>query len=183
MATILNWVKSLFRNDRLDFLAAVRTNDVATAAAWLDKGVEPVTRDVTGLTALMLAAGRGSLEMVRLLVERGAPVDEREARKGLSALHFACSGGYPAVAAYLLEQGAAADSRDKLGRTAVMFAAGKGDAATLRLLIERGADVNFRDAYGNTAVTIAEDTEHPDIRSLLLAAGAETVERYYLGDS
>jgi ankyrin repeat protein len=154
----------------------VRSGSTVAAAAYLDKGVDPSTCDVTGLTALMLVAGRGCLEMVKLLVERGIPVDDREARKGLTAHHFACSGGHPAVTAYLLERGAAAANRGNLGRTAVMFAAGKGDVASLRLLIGQGADLDCRNAYGNTAVTIAEDMERPEVRAMLLAAGGEPAD-------
>lgn len=60
-------------------LLAIRGCDVGRAEAALDDGVSPLTRDPAGWSALHLAAGTASIGMVRLLLERGAEVHQRDA--------------------------------------------------------------------------------------------------------
>ncbi|MBI5202994.1 MAG: ankyrin repeat domain-containing protein [Elusimicrobia bacterium] len=61
-------------------------------------------------TPLELAAERGRLDIVRLLVERGAPVDAR--RKGTGALSLAALRGHRDVVEFLLSKGARPTARD-----------------------------------------------------------------------
>lgn len=50
-----------------------RTRD---AEILLDKGVDPAASDKTGLAGFHWAANRGNLETVRMLIERGAPLEQ-----------------------------------------------------------------------------------------------------------
>ena len=54
-------------------------------------------------TPLVYAVGGGNLEIVRLLVERGARIDARNAI-GATPLHVAAGQGHTEIAAWLLEQ-------------------------------------------------------------------------------
>jgi ankyrin repeat protein len=51
-----------------------------TAATLLGNGAEAMATGPEGVTALHLAAGRGSLALVEMLVRKGAPVSARDAR-------------------------------------------------------------------------------------------------------
>ena len=104
-----------------------------------------------GETALMLAAIKGNLDLVRRLVERGAAVNQA----GWNALHYAASGPEPQVVAWLLERGAALEARSPNGTTALMMAAGYGAEKSADLLAARQADPDVRNDRGLTAADFA----------------------------
>ena len=104
-----------------------------------------------GETALMLAALKGDLALVRRLTERGAAIN----RPGWSALHYAASGPEPEVVAWLLERGAALDARSPNGTTALMMAAGYGNEQSAELLLARQASTDARNERGLTAADFA----------------------------
>ena len=84
---------------------AVRDGDLAMVRDLLAAGAEIDARDRFGQTALMLAAHRGSREIVAMLVERGADLDVT-AKYGLSALMLAIVAGHGEVARLLARAGA-----------------------------------------------------------------------------
>ena len=104
-----------------------------------------------GETALMLAALKGNLALVRRFVERGAAINQT----GWSALHYAASGPDPQVAAWLLERGAELDARSPNGTTPLMMAARYGPEQTAELLLAKNADTNVRNERGLSAADFA----------------------------
>ena len=71
---------------------------------------------------LLLAARAGSLEGVRSLLDRGAPLGAAN-NMGLTPLIMAATGGHAGVVRELLARGAAVDARDTYGGTALLAAA------------------------------------------------------------
>ena len=103
---------------------------------------------VSGTAALPGAAGRGHLEMVRFLLERGAAVDEvgvhdfGDRRKKIhegTALHKAAERGNVEMARVLLDQGAGIEVRDPFDRTPLVRAREKGQGEMAEFLKSRGA--------------------------------------------
>ena len=86
-----------------DLLEAARIGNRARVAAVLESGVNVNAANKYGVTALGLAAERGHLDTVRLLVERGADVNARETFYGSLPIDFALRGGHLDVAVFLLE--------------------------------------------------------------------------------
>lgn len=87
-----------------DAAAQNRTN---AAKAALDAGASPNCRDTPekgGASPLWFAAINGNLEMVILLVERGAEINDKS--EGDTALHGGASGGHIEICRWLLEHGA-----------------------------------------------------------------------------
>src|SRR5688500_3608210 len=70
-------------------------------------------RNSIGDSALMLAAIRGHLEMVRLLAAYGADLNP----SGWTPLHYCASGGHTEVCRLLLELGADVNARSENGTT------------------------------------------------------------------
>jgi uncharacterized protein len=118
-----------------------------------------------GETPLMMAALRGELGWVKLLVERGASVN----LGGWTPLHYAGSGPEPAVVAFLLDRGAAIDALAPNGNTALMMAARYGAIDSAALLIARGADPRLRNQAGLSAADFARTAER-DVLALRLDA-------------
>ena len=84
---------------------AARNGDRAKVAALLEAGVDVNVRTRYGVTALIFAADKGRLEVVRLLVERGADVNAQDTFYGTSAIGMALGSGHHDIARYLLEHG------------------------------------------------------------------------------
>jgi uncharacterized protein len=102
-------------------------------------------------SALMMAALKGNLEGVRLLLDRGAKVN----LSGWSPLHYAATGPEPKVVQLLLERGAEIDAGAPNGTTPLMMAAQYGSEASVALLLARGADVKRRSQLDLSAVDFA----------------------------
>jgi hypothetical protein len=86
--------------------AAARKGDAAAVKALLDKGIKPDAKWRYGQTALFPACDRGHIEVVRLLLERGASVTVRDSFYQATPLTWALNKGHAAVAMLLLEKGA-----------------------------------------------------------------------------
>ena len=84
---------------------AARTGDRARVAALLDSGVNVNAQSRYGVTALGFAADRGHLDVVRLLVERGADVNVADSFYGSRPIDFALRGGNVDIALHLLAHG------------------------------------------------------------------------------
>jgi ankyrin repeat protein len=76
-----------------------------------------------GPTALILAAGKGSLECLQLLIEKQAAINFRTLENHETALHTAARNGFVDCVLYLLQHGADPNLRTKAGSTALNLAA------------------------------------------------------------
>ena len=92
------------------------------------------------LTLLHYAADEGNLEIVRLLVERGAYLNA-QTNKWVTPLHVAVAHGFVDIVEYLLEQGAdyrlACKDYIDIGNTPIETAVEKGNIETVKLLTKK----------------------------------------------
>lgn len=94
------------------------------------------------------------LEKVRLLLDRGAAIDQQN-KLGLSALILAASFGHLEMVRLLLDRGAPINHQTEWGRTALIFAASRGHLDMVRLLLDRGAAINHQTEWGDIAIAYA----------------------------
>jgi cytohesin len=128
-----------------------------------------------GTTPLMLAAGKGWLEVVEVLLAGGADVAARN-RKGQTALVLAARSGHAAVVQRLKAAGATeAVDEDRYRAAALMRAADAGDVAAIRKLLAAGVhpDVPDPNDRGWTALLHAVRDGRYEAVELLLGAGAD----------
>src|SRR5262249_55423622 len=130
------------------FYAAIRANDLHQITKMLQEGADANTRDDRGVTPLMYATTLGSLDAMKLLLDRGA--DSNVIKMfGSTALMWSASD--VAKVRLLLEHGAGVRAVSKQGRTALQIAALSDHSAEIvRLLIAKGADVKAVDQMGMT---------------------------------
>lgn len=120
---------------------------------------------------LSLAAMYGQVEIVRLLLDRGANANGNPPGGPLgSALG---SDHSAAVLKLLLAHGADPNIRGDDGTTALMVMAMAGKAPVVKLLAEHGAQVNAQDNEGKTALIQAAQMHQTDSVRELLAHGAD----------
>lgn len=107
---------------------------------------------------LMLAALKENLELVQMLIQRGADVN----KTGWAPLHYAASKGNLEIVALLVENSAYIDAESPNGTTPLMMAAMYGTPATVGFLLQEGADPQLKNQRGMTALQFAQQGNRPD---------------------
>jgi len=156
-------------------LAAICARNNAQVEHLLQQGANPNTRDAeSGLTALMMAAGRGEEKMCAHLLAVGADVFTKDNQAGASALHKACQGGSLNVVRQLLAAGAFVDDIVvSTGHTALIEAIWFKYPDIVNYLLEQGAGININTHYGFTLLAHLEyalKVNHIDVDKLQQAA-------------
>ncbi len=131
--------------------------------------------DGEGRTALCLAAAKGSVEVVRALLDRGLDENHKD-DLGWTPLHAAACEGHKSVCAILTEQGSMArvGELDVEGRSPLILAAQEGHCSTVRLLLDRKSPIDHRAYDGHSALSAATLQGHREIVELLMRRGADT---------
>eukprot|EP00063_Salmo_salar_P046283 XP_014021118.1 PREDICTED: ankyrin repeat domain-containing protein 50-like [Salmo salar] len=148
------------------------------ASLLLERGADPGHRDRNGMTPLLLAAYEGHEEVVELLLEAGADVDESAGPHAASAsaavtpLLAAAAMGHTKTVGRVLFWGATVDSIDGEGRTALSLAAAQGSVEVVRALLDRGLDENHKDDLGWTPLHAAACEGHRGICAILTESGS-----------
>jgi serine/threonine-protein phosphatase 6 regulatory ankyrin repeat subunit B len=106
----------------------------------LDSGVPVDALDEGDETALHGAAAFGHTEVLQLLLERGAAVDQTDDDQFQTALMTAAGNGHLGAVEVLLEHGADCNAADDYGETVLVRAAGSGNAQLVLALLAAGAD-------------------------------------------
>lgn len=128
---------------------------------------------------LIMAAQLGKLRLVRLLLEGGAQVNERNQR-GETPLLAACKamrgdqgggGVMLKLVRFLLKHSAEPNAQDKAGRTALMYACmERAGSEVASSLIAAGADPSMEDYSGASALVYAINSQHQETLRVLVDA-------------
>ena len=89
-----------------EFWDAARAGDAARVTRALTQGADINAKSRYGVTALMFAADKGHLDLVRLLLDKGADPDVQDGFYQMRAINLALQNGHVAVAKLLVERGA-----------------------------------------------------------------------------
>ena len=120
-----------------------------------------------GTTALIRAASSGYVDIVDLLLSRGA--DPTKSNWYGSALHCAAEAGKCESIRRLLDSGMNINLRDDFGRTPLHCATDKPHILAIDLLLDNGANPGLHDDIGETLVHLAAQIgDEPLMRRLLL---------------
>uniref|UniRef100_A0A671TJI3 Uveal autoantigen with coiled-coil domains and ankyrin repeats n=1 Tax=Sparus aurata TaxID=8175 RepID=A0A671TJI3_SPAAU len=162
-------------DDRL--MKAVERGEMDKVAAVLSKkGIIPTKLDVEGRSAFHLAATRGHLECLNLILGHNVDVTATDAA-GKNALHLSSRNGHSLCVQKLLQHNSPVGNVDLQGRTALHDAVMAGCPSSVKLLCDSGASVNASDFDGRTPLVLATQMCHPRICQLLLERGADITIR------
>jgi len=150
------------------FLQAAKEGDVALVSKGLDSGIHGEAVDEDGVSALMMAAMKGSLETCQVLLDNFADPNGSEPTAGRTSLMFAAQGGATTVVELLLGRKADPSKADAEGNTALIWAAVANKAATIKVLQQFGFS-DMTNKEGLTALAIAEKMGHTDATTTLKA--------------
>ncbi|KAF0247509.1 MAG: ankyrin repeat protein [bacterium] len=182
-ATVLFFISySVGKKDGYTWLNdAVARNNILETKMWLSLGVNVETQDISGKTALMEGSRKGYKEIVRLLLDKGADVNNHDSYNGNTALIYAAIYGQTEIAEMLLKKGANVNAKSHEYQTALIvacqpsiYSCEPGNIETLKLLIKNGASINDINALGKTSLMMASNCSNEDIVRVLLNAGADS---------
>ena len=147
----------------------------------IKQGEDINCRDHRGMTALMIAAENGRVQIVQLLVKEGANLDftSEQMRSGYTALMIAVVEGHQEIVKLLIDAGADLNLTDIVGRTASMLAVKTGQTERLRMLMEAGAEIRG----SRNPLFIAARGGHKEMTQMLINAGADITAKTRLGDT
>jgi ankyrin repeat protein len=127
---------------------------------------------VAGYTAASIAAFKGELGCLKLLVEHGADLG-KASRDGATAVFRAVVEGHIDCLSFLQEHGCDLSTPHNDGRTPVYIAVWQGHIDCLRFLQEHGCDLSTPDNYGRSSAYIAAQEGHFDCLRFLQGHGCD----------
>ncbi|XP_075456083.1 ankyrin repeat, SAM and basic leucine zipper domain-containing protein 1 isoform X2 [Ascaphus truei] len=155
---------------------ALTSGDVNLVEELLLSGVNVECCFQFGWTPLMYAASVANLEMVRVLLDKGANASfEKDKFTVLMSACIAHSSEEKIVKCVelLLSRNSDPNVACRKRMTPIMFAAREGHAQVVALLVAHGADINAHDEDGYTALTWASKNGHKNTVLKLLELGAD----------
>ena len=162
---------------------AAQANDLLKVQKLLRRGVSVNARNsASGVTPLGVAAERGHNEMVKVLLEAKANVDD-QTNDGMTPLHICCQFAQVETIKLLTAAGASVNTVARTlsfghedHSTPLMSATGRNSVATATALLEAKADVNaVPPRAGGSVVHLACRLGRADVLEVLLASGAADV--------
>uniref|UniRef100_A0A673BM52 Ankyrin repeat domain 6b n=1 Tax=Sphaeramia orbicularis TaxID=375764 RepID=A0A673BM52_9TELE len=135
-----------------------------------------------GRSPLHLAAYKGHIEVVRILLKAGCDLDIQD-DGDQTALQRAAVVGNSDVISALIQEGCALDRQDKDGNTALHEVSWHGFSQSVKLLVKAGANVHTKNKAGNTALHLACQNGHAQSSKVLLLGGSRPDSKNHTGDT
>ncbi|XP_054018556.1 ankyrin repeat domain-containing protein 6 isoform X2 [Dryobates pubescens] len=162
-------------------LVAAYKGQVENVVQLINRGAKvAVTKH--GRTPLHLAAHKGHLHVVQVLLKAGCDLDIQDDGEQ-TALHRAAVVGNTDVIATLIQDGCALDRQDKDGNTALHEACWHGFSQSAKVLVKAGANVLAKNKAGNTPLHLACQNSHSQSTRVLLLGGSRADLKNNAGDT
>uniref|UniRef100_A0A4X2KGR2 Ankyrin repeat domain 6 n=1 Tax=Vombatus ursinus TaxID=29139 RepID=A0A4X2KGR2_VOMUR len=135
-----------------------------------------------GRTPLHLAANKGHLPVVQILLKAGCDLDVQD-DDGNTALHEASWHGFSQSAKLLVKAGANVLAKNKAGNTALHLACQNSHSQSTRVLLLGGSRPDLKNNAGDTCLHVAARYNHLSIIRVLLSAFCSVHEKNQVGDT
>lgn len=143
------------------------------AELFLENRVNPGIRMAAGLNLpIHLAAHYGHLNMIQLLVSKGADIHSVNGRTE-TPLFLAAQNGHTEAVRFLHSKGADLNQKNISQETPIIIAAYNDHEETVKYIAKNGGDVNAKDYSGQTALHWAAVSGKTDLVKFLLKNGAD----------
>ncbi|TRY59174.1 hypothetical protein DNTS_032420, partial [Danionella cerebrum] len=157
-------------------LVASHKGQTENVVQLINKGARvAVTKN--GRTPLHLAAYKGHISVVRILLAAGCDLDFQDDSEQ-TALHRAAVVGNADVISALVQEGCATDRQDKkAGHTALHLACQNAHAECARILLLGGSRPDCKNSVGDTCLHVCARYNHVTVIRALLGAICSVTER------
>ncbi|XP_004418827.1 PREDICTED: ankyrin repeat, SAM and basic leucine zipper domain-containing protein 1 isoform X1 [Ceratotherium simum simum] len=158
------------------FKKALTRGDISLVEELLDSGISVDSSFRYGWTPLMYAASVSNVELVRVLLDRGAKASFDKDKQTILITACSARGSEEQIlkcVELLLSRNADPNVACRRLMTPVMYAARGGHPQVVALLVGHGAEVNTQDENGYTALTWAARQGHKNVVLKLLELGAD----------
>ncbi len=152
------------------FFEVISDGNREGAENFLHAGFSPNLKNEKGISLLAEAVRNGHEEIMRLLIDYGADVNEKSDDSGNTPLMDAAAKGNDTMLTELISAGAELNVQSKNGQTALILSVGRGSFPMTEKLLEAGADPATTDKLGMTARKYAELFKHKEIIEALSQA-------------
>ncbi len=154
---------------------AIAQEDNETVKNLIYAGFNVNTKDGNDYTALHVAVEHGNIEIVRLLLKKGANVNAKTNYKKTPILMLEESfddeeSSTIEILRLLISKGAEVNAQTEEKETVLMMACDGEDFKAVKILLEAGANPNLKDENGETALM---KTDSDEIKQLLKQYGAK----------
>ena len=125
---------------------------------------------------LHAAARKGSLELVKLLVDNGADVNatyNNKYQRNTTPLFFSVESSNFPVTRYLMEKGARINIKNDYGETPLHIASEVGNIQMVKLLLKNGADLNAKTFRGKSALDRSITFKRKELSRFLIEKGID----------
>ncbi|XP_019598759.2 ankyrin repeat, SAM and basic leucine zipper domain-containing protein 1 [Rhinolophus sinicus] len=157
------------------FKKALTTGDILLVKELLNSGISVDSSFRYGWTPLMYAASVSNVELVRVLLDRGANASFDKDKQTILITACSARGSEEQIlkcVELLLSRNADPNVACRRLMTPIMYAARDGHTQVVALLVAHGAEVNTQDENGYTALTWAARQGHKNVVLKLLELGA-----------
>ena len=154
-----------------DIHEASKKGDKVEVERFIRAGVDVNKKDKKGELALRLAAQGGHTDIVKLLLDNGANIDEKG--PGGTAVQKAAAEGHIDTVKLFLNQGANIHEKNDQGLTPIYWASRCNHTEIVKLLLKHGANIDEKAIDGLTPISGAAWEGHTDTVRFLLSAGAD----------
>lgn len=148
-----------------DLVDAAGRGDLDAVRALLDKGADPSSVNEDGVGGLFRASAEGHQAIVKLLLARGARVNQRFGPFGLTVLRIATQEGQTEVVRLLLAAGADPNAKDGDGQSPLWTAVANKRVEVVRVLLAGGASLTTPEGQ-----SVVRNSPDPAITQLLIEA-------------
>ena len=154
---------------------AVDNGQTTVIFTLIQNGIDPMTRDRKGMTALHIAVELGDESAVEALLTNSTPeLINAECSFGrMTALHLAIRDGQMSISTILLRKGADLEMTCDTGMNALHLAIELKREKIVKMLLEEGAHPDSRNIHGSTALHMAAKSGSEDMIQTLLRNGAD----------
>jgi ankyrin repeat protein len=164
--------RHLFLPERYGHIEAIRNHDLS-AETFGDVS----SRDGYGETPLHIAARRGYVQIVKILLDANADVNAKSGHSGdMTPIHLAITNGHPEIVQMLIKRGADLNDRGRYAQESpLLLAAFLGRHEFINTLVNASADIRATiEGVGETAIMRAlASTEAIRVIKCLVRAGID----------
>ena len=155
---------------QMNFMKALNEGDTACLMDLAKNGIDRRlinSKNECGCTALYIASEKKCLELVKVLVENGASLDDN-CIYGNTALHVATDRNNIEIVKYLIKSGANVNIQNDRLETPLYKACRINLVSMVKLLLKNGADVNITDNIGRNVLYSVSYYGYYEVAQLLI---------------